>query len=282
MKKTTIFKSVLAVGATLLLGACGNNEANDKVGEGSSAEETVIKIGASNTPHAEILEFAKPILEKEGIELDITTYNDYVIPNEALAEGDIDANYFQHIPFFESAVKENDYDFVNAGAIHLEPIGIFSKKYKSLDELPDGATVLVSSNTPDWGRIISIFQEAGLVKIKEGVNLTTATFDDIAENSKHIKFEYENDPALMPTLYQQGEGDAVAINANFAVDQDINPVEDSIALESESSPYANIVAVKTEDADSPAIQKLISVLKSKEVQDYIRETWNGAVVPVTE
>lgn len=282
MKKTTIFKSVLAVGATLLLGACGNNEANDKGGEGSSAEETVIKIGASNTPHAEILEFAKPILEKEGIELDITTYNDYVIPNEALAEGDIDANYFQHIPFFESAVKENDYGFVNAGAIHLEPIGIFSKKYKSLDELPDGATVLVSSNTSDWGRIISIFQEAGLVKVKEGVNLTTASFDDIAENPKHIKFEYENDPALMPTLYQQDEGDAVAINANFAVDQDINPVEDSIALESESSPYANIVAVKTEDADSPAIQKLISVLKSKEVQDYIRETWNGAVVPVTE
>lgn len=276
MKKVTIIKSIAAASAAFLLAACGG-------GEGSNGEDgTTIQIGASNTPHAEILEFAAPILEEEGITLDITTYNDYKIPNEALAEGDLDANYFQHEPFFEAAVAENNYDFVNAGAIHLEPIGLFSQEYASLDELPDGATVLVSSNQPDWGRILGIFQEAGLITVTEGTDLTTATFDDIDENPKNLQFEYENDPALMPTLYQQGEGDVVAINSNFAVDQDLNPLEDSIALESESSPYGNIIAVRSEDADDEAIQRLVEVLRSQEVQDYILETWNGAVVPVTE
>lgn len=278
MKKSVFIKSLATVGAALLLAACGNGGNSE---EGAS-EDTTIRIGASNTPHAEILEFAAPILEEEGYTLDITTYNDYVVPNVALEEGDLDANYFQHVPFFEAAVAENDYDFVNAGGIHLEPIGLFSQDYASLEELPDGATVLVSSNQPDWGRIIGIFQEAGLVSVDEGTDLTTATFDDIVENPKNIQFEYENDPALMPTLYQQGEGDVVAINSNFAVDQGLDPLEDSIALESESSPYANIIAVRSEDAENPGILKLIEVLRSQEVQDYILETWDGAVVPVSE
>lgn len=278
MKKSVFIKSLATVGAALLLAACGNGGNSE---EGAS-EDTTIRIGASNTPHAEILEFAAPILEEEGYTLDITTYNDYVVPNVALEEGDLDANYFQHVPFFEAAVAENDYDFVNAGGIHLEPIGLFSQDYASLEELPDGATVLVSSNQPDWGRIIGIFQEAGLVSVDEGTDLTTATFDDITENPKNLKFEYENDPALMPTLYQQGEGDVVAINSNFAVDQGLDPLEDSIALESESSPYANIIAVRSEDAENPGILKLVEVLRSQEVQDYILETWDGAVVPVSE
>ncbi|SFQ35208.1 MetQ/NlpA family ABC transporter substrate-binding protein [Desemzia incerta] len=281
MKKSIFIKSLATVGAALLLAACGNSENAGDTSNGNT-EETTIKIGASNTPHAEILEFAAPILEEEGVTLDISTYNDYVVPNVALDEGDLDANYFQHVPFFEAAVAENDYDFVNAGGIHLEPIGLFSQEYASLDELPDGATILVSSNQSDWGRIIAIFQEAGLVSVDEGTDLTTATFDDITENSKNLVFEYENDPALMPTLYTQGEGDIVAINSNFAVDQGLNPLEDSIALESESSPYANIIAVRSEDKDNEAITKLVEVLRSQEVQDYILETWDGAVVPVTE
>lgn len=281
MKKSIFIKSLATVGAALLLAACGNSENAENESNGNT-EETTIKIGASNTPHAEILEFAAPILEEEGVKLDISTYNDYVVPNVALDEGDLDANYFQHVPFFEAAVAENDYDFVNAGGIHLEPIGLFSQEYTDLSELPDGATVLVSSNQSDWGRIIAIFQEAGLVSVDEGTDLTTATFDDITENPKNLVFEYENDPALMPTLYTQGEGDVVAINSNFAVDQGLNPLEDSIALESESSPYANIIAVRSEDKDNEAITKLVEVLRSQEVQDYILETWDGAVVPVTE
>lgn len=281
MKKSLLFKAVLTLGLSLTLVACGNDSADEKDST-SKSEETTIKIGASNVPHAEILEFAEPLLAKEGVKLDITTYNDYVIPNIALDEGDLDANYFQHIPFFNSAVAENDFDFVNAGAIHIEPLGLYSKKYKKLSDVKDGAVVLVSNSQSDWGRIISILEKEGLVTLKEGVEPTTATFDDIDENTKNLKFEYENDPALMTTLYQQEEGDLVAINSNFAVDQDIDPLEDSIALESTSSPYANIVAVRSEDKKDPAIQKLIKVLKSKEVQDYILEEWNGAVVPVKD
>ncbi|MGY0400699.1 MetQ/NlpA family ABC transporter substrate-binding protein [Carnobacterium jeotgali] len=284
MKKKNILSALVTTGVVLTLAACGSEGSNDANSEtsGSAGEKTTIKIGASNVPHAEILEFAQPILEEEGITLDITTYNDYVIPNVALDEGEIDANYFQHIPFFEAAVEENGYDFVNAGAIHIEPLGIFSQRYESLDDVEDGATVLVSNNQADWGRVIGIFQEAGLVTVKDGVDLTTATFDDIDENSKDLVFEYENDPALMTTLYQQDEAELIAINSNFAVDQDISPIDDSIALESSSSPYANIIAVRSEDAEDPAILKLVEVLKSKEVQDFILEEWDGAVVPVTE
>ncbi|EDP69044.1 pheromone cOB1 precursor/lipoprotein, YaeC family [Carnobacterium sp. AT7] len=281
MKKKTLLSALVTTGVVLTLAACGSEESKNE-STGSGSEDTTIKIGASNVPHAEILEFAEPILEEEGIKLDITTYNDYVIPNVALDEGEIDANYFQHIPFFDAAVEENGYDFANAGSIHIEPLAIFSQRYKSLDEVEDGATVLVSNNQSDWGRIIGIFQEAGLVTIKDGVDLTTATFDDIDKNSKNLKFEYENDPALMTTLYQQDEAELIAINSNFAVDQDISPLEDSIAIESSSSPYANIIAVRSEDAEDPAILKLVEVLKSKEVQDFILEEWDGAVVPVTE
>ncbi len=276
MKKKTILSALVTTGVVLTLVACGNESS------GSGTEETTIKIGASNVPHAEILEFAQPILEEEGITLDITTYNDYVVPNVALDEGEIDANYFQHIPFFDAAVEENGYDFVNAGSIHIEPLAIFSQRYESLEDVEDGATVLVSNNQADWGRVIGIFQEAGLVTVKDGVDLTTATFDDIDKNSKNLKFEYENDPALMTTLYQQDEAELIAINSNFAVDQDISPLDDSIAIESSSSPYANIIAVRSEDAEDPAILKLIEVLKSEEVQDFILEEWDGAVVPVTE
>lgn len=281
MKKSLLFKAILTLGLSLTLAACGNDSADEKDST-SKSEETTIKIGASNVPHAEILEFAEPLLAKEGVKLDITTYNDYVIPNIALDEGDLDANYFQHIPFFNSAVAENDFDFVNAGAIHIEPLGLYSKKYKKLSDVKDGAVVLVSNSQSDWGRIISILEKEGLVTLKEGVEPTTATFDDIDKNTKNLKFEYENDPALMTTLYQQEEGDLVAINSNFAVDQDLDPLEDSIALESTSSPYANIVAVRSEDKKDPAIQKLIKVLKSNEVQDYILEEWKGAVVPVKD
>lgn len=276
MKKKTILSALATAGVIVTLAACGNG---NEESNGSNAEDTTIKIGASNVPHAEILEFVQPILEEEGITLDITTYNDYVIPNVALDEGEIDANYFQHIPFFDAAVEENGYDFVNAGSIHIEPLAIFSQRYESLDDVEDGATVLVSNNQADWGRVIGIFQEAGLVTVKDGVDLTTATFEDIDENPKNLVFEYENDPALMTTLYQQDEAELIAINSNFAVDQDISPIDDSVAIESTSSPYANIIAVRSEDAEDPAILKLVETLKSKEVQDFILEEWDGAVVP---
>ena len=275
MKFNKWIKGISLVGAGLLLAACGNEETAD-------TEETTIRVGASNVPHAEIIESVIPTLEEEGITVEIERYNDYVIPNVALEEGDIDANYFQHEPFFEEAVAENDYDFVNAGAIHIEPIGAYSQRHNELEDLPEEATVLVSSNASDHGRVLAILQDAELITVDENVDLTTASFDDIAENPLNLQFEYEYDPALMPTLLEQDEGDVVFINSNFAVDHNLNPLEDAMAVEKSSSPYGNIVAIRSEDEDNPAISRLIEVLKSEETQEYILDTWDGAVVPVTE
>lgn len=288
MKLNKWITGVTALSAGLLLAACGGNTEEGAAttdpaeNGGETAEETTLVIGASNTPHAEILEFAAPILEEEGVTLEIERYSDYVIPNVALDAGDIDANYFQHVPFFEDAVAENDYDFVNAGNIHLEPIGAYSQRHESLEDLPEGATILVSNSTPDHGRVLSILEEADLITVEDGVDLTTATFDDIAENPLNLEIEYEYDPALMPTLLEQDEGDVVFINSNFAVDHDLHPLEDSIAVESTSSPYANMIAVRSEDADNPAVSSLVEVLKSEEVQDFILSEWDGSVVPVEE
>ncbi|WP_028274074.1 MetQ/NlpA family ABC transporter substrate-binding protein [Atopococcus tabaci] len=278
MRNKKWITGIAAAGVALVLGACGNG------GEtaGSGSDEQVLRVGASNVPHAEILELVAPKLEEDGITLEIETYNDYVIPNVALDEGDIDANYFQTIPYFESEMEENGYDFVNMGSIHIEPLGAYSQDYASLDELPEGARVLVPNSITDHARVVTILEAAGLVTLEEGVEKTQASFDDIVENPRNLQFEYDYDPALMPTMYEQGEGDAVFINSNFAVDNGLNPVEDAIALEDPTSPYANIVAARSEDAENEAIQRLVEELQTPETQEFILETWGGAVIPVTE
>lgn len=282
MLKNKFIKGSLVLGAGLILAACGNGSGSEgESAESGSEESTTLTVGASNTPHAEILEFVEPTVEEQGVDLEIETYTDYVIPNQALDSGDIDANYFQHIPFFENAVEENGYDFANVGSVHLEPIAGYSQEYSSLEDLPDGADVLVSNNAPDHGRVLTIFEEAGLITLEEGVDPTTATFDDIAENPKNLNFDTEYDPALMPTLYEQGEGDIVFINSNFAVDYGLNPIEDAVVIESESSPYANIVATRSEDEDSEAIQILMDALQSEETAQFIEEEWAGLVVPAS-
>lgn len=276
MKK---IKGLVILSSALLLAACGNGE--DSAVEPSEETQT-LTVGASNVPHAEILEFVSPLLAEEGIELEVETYNDYIIPNLALSDGDLDANYFQHVPYFESQVEENDYDFANAGGIHIEPLGAYSNKYDDLSDLPEGATILTSSSVSDHGRVLGILVDAGLVTVDDSVDLVDATFDDVVENDLNLQFEYEYDAALLPTLYTQDEGDVFFINSNFAVDNGISPVDDSIALESTSSPYANIIAVRSEDEEDERIAKLVEILRSEETQNFILETWEGAVVPVDE
>lgn len=285
MTKSIFKKAVFSTGALLLLAACGNGEdtASDTANDSGSTEEpTTITVGATNTPHGEILEFVSPALAEEGVDLEIVTYTDYPLINEALANGDLDANYFQHVPYYEAAIEENGYDFANVGGIHIEPIAAYSQRHESLEDLPDGAQILVSSNAPDYGRILEILRDADLITLEEGVDITDATFDDIAENPRNLEFQYDYDPALMVQLYNNDEGDVVFINSNFAVDNGISPVEDSIAIQSADSPYANIIAVNAEDAENEAILKLVEELRSQETQDFILEEWGGAVVSVTE
>jgi D-methionine transport system substrate-binding protein len=279
MKK---FLSLFAVLTLAVLAACGNNGGNGE-GSGKGEDSKKIVVGASNIPHAEILEEAKPMLEEKGVELEVKTFQDYILPNKTLANGELDANYFQTIPYMELQMEENDnYDFVNAGGIHIEPIGVYSQDYKSLDELPEGAQIIMSNSVSDHGRMLSLLEAQGLITLKEGVKASDATVEDIAENPKNIEFKTDVEASLLPQIYQQGEGDAVMINTNYAIDAGLNPQEDAIALEDSDSPYVNVITVNKGDEDNEAIQALVDVLHSDEIQSFIEEEYDGAVVPVDE
>lgn len=274
-------KKIFGIATTLLLtaalAACGTGSTGSSDSSAAEEESTKLVIGASVTPHAEILEQAKPLLAEEGIDLEIKTFDDYVLPNKALENGDIDANYFQHIPYLNKQIADNGYDFVNAGASHIEPMGLYSKRISDISELEDGATVLTSTSESDWGRILTILQDADLITLKDGVDTETATFDDIAENPKNLEFKHDVDPSLLATAYQNDEADLIAINANFAFGIDLNPVDDSVLLEADNSPYVNVIAVRSGDEDSDKIKKLIEVLHSDEIKDFVEEQWQGSV-----
>ncbi len=272
-------KSLLVLISCLLtftLTACGSDSSSE-----SKADDKLI-VAATSVPHAEILEHAKPILEKEGIELEVKVYDDYILPNTVLDDGSVDANYFQTIPYMEQQMDERGYEFVNAGGIHIEPIGVYSKKYKSLDELPDGATILMSNSVSDHGRILTLFEQEGLITLQEGVEKSEAQISDIVENPKHLEFKADYQAQLLPQLYNNDEGDAVVINSNFALSAGLNPMKDAIAIEDKDSPYVNVIAVREGDEDNEDIQKLVDVLQSKEMQDWIIKEYEGAVVPVSE
>ncbi|WP_243356270.1 MetQ/NlpA family ABC transporter substrate-binding protein [Bacillus litorisediminis] len=282
------FSLILILAFALVLAACGtaNNENEGAEGNGdanndAAEEKTTLVVGASNVPHAVILEQAKPILAEKGIELQIEEYTDYIFPNQDLDNGTLDANYFQHIPYLEAQIAEHGYEFVNAGGIHIEPIGVYSKKYDSLQDLPEGAVIIMSNSIPDHGRILTMLEQEGLIKLDENVDKTKAEIKDIVENPKNLQFEYDYEAALLPQLYEEGEGDAVLINSNYAIDNGLNPLEDAIALEDKDSPYVNVIAVRKGDENSEAIQTLVEVLRSEEIQNFILEEYNGAVVPVS-
>ena len=268
--------SLLTASLALGLAACGSDDASS-----GDDKETKLVVGASNVPHAEILEEAKPLLEKEGVDLEIKKYQDYVLPNKNLAEGEIDANYFQHQPYLDQQLKDNpDYDIVSAGGVHVEPMAVYSKKYKSLDELPDGATIIISNSVAEQGRILSLLEVNGLITLKEGVDKTAAVIKDIDKNPKNVKIEAKVSPEMLVQTYNDDEGDAIVINANYALDAGLNPTKDSIAIEDSNSDYVNVIAVNAKDKDNEAVKKLVDVLHSKEIQDFILEEWDGSVVPV--
>lgn len=285
MKK--LLTGLLLAVLVLALAACGSKDEGKENtdtdtnanGDDKPAEVTELVIGASNTPHAIILEEAAPILKEKGIEIEIETYQDYVLPNQDLESKDLDANFFQHIPYLEQQITDFGYDFVNAGAIHIEPMAVYSKKYESIEDLPEGATIIFSNSVADHGRVLSLLESAGLIKLADGVDKVTAEVKDIVENPKNLEFDANYEAALLPQLYNNEEGDAVVINANYAIDAGLNPMNDSIAFEESESPYPNVIAVRAEDEDNPAIKTLVEVLTSKEIQDFILEEWGGDIVP---
>ena len=274
---------ILALALSASLTACGSSgttETADDADSGDTTETVTLKVAASPTPHAEILEQVKPILAEQGIDLVITEYGDYIVPNTAVDEGDEDANYFQHTPYLEQFNAENGTDLVSVGKIHYEPMGIYAGKTASLEELPDGATIAVPNDATNEARALQLLAAQGLIEIDPEAGLN-ATPNDITSNPKNLEFT-ELDAAMIPNTIE--EFDLNVINSNYALQGGLNPAEDALVSEDAASDfaqtYANIVAVKSGHENDPAIVALVEALHSQEIQDFINETYSGSVVPI--
>nr|WP_304216013.1 MetQ/NlpA family ABC transporter substrate-binding protein [Fredinandcohnia onubensis] len=261
--------------------ACGGNDDAADGGDTQEAEgNKKLVVGASAVPHAEVLEQAKPLLKDKGIDLEIEVFTDYILPNVALHEKELDANYFQTPGYLELQLKDNpDFDFVSVGEIHKEPIGIYSKEYKNLNELPDGAKIIMSNSFSDHGRILPIFEREGIIKLKEGVG-DQARVEDIVDNPKNLDFSTLIEAKLLATSFENGEGDAVVINTNYALEGGVNIAEDGIAFEGDDVVPANLIVVNKGDEGREEIKALVEVLKSEEIQKFIEEKYAGAVTVV--
>ena len=275
MKKITylLLALVLAIGT---LTACGSS---DKESGTKEAAGKTIKVAASATPHAIILEEAKTLLKKQGWDLEIKVFDDYVQPNNVVESGEFDANYFQHIPYLENFNKKKGTHLVNAGGIHYEPFGIYPGTEKKLDELKEGDTIAVPNDTTNEARALLLLQDNGIIKLKDGAGLE-ATVKDIVENPKNIKIQ-ELEAAQVSRV--KDEVAFVVLNGNYALEAGYSVEKDSIAYEKSDSEaaktYVNVIAVKEGNENNEGIKALISVLKSDEIKKFIIEKFNGAVVP---
>ncbi|KAA0582281.1 MetQ/NlpA family ABC transporter substrate-binding protein [Azospirillum sp. B21] len=259
--------------ASLLAGAATMAIAFGASIETAGAE--TIKVGVTAGPHAQILEAVKPIAAKDGLDIQILEFTDYVIPNQALAGGDLDANSFQHQPYLDNQVKDRGFDLVSVGKTVVYPIGIYSKKVKSLEELPAGAKFAIPNDPTNGGRVLLLLQAKGLIKLKDGGNLKASPID-IVENPKKLEI-VELDAAQLPRSLD--DVTAAAINTNFALEAGIDPVKDAIAREDADSPYANVIVVRKADKDKPWVAKLVKSYNSPEVKEFILTKFKNAVVP---
>lgn len=239
--------------------------------------ETKLKVGASPEPHAELLNLVKDDLAAEGIALEVIEFQDYVIPNEAVESGEIDANYFQHLPYLNSFNDERGYHLVNAGGIHVEPFAVYSSKIKDLKDLKKKAKIAIPNDPTNEGRALLLLQDAGLITLKEGAGLQ-ATPQDIADNPLKIKFK-EIEAASLPRVLK--DFDAAVINGNYAIQAGLSALKDGLFVEGSSSPYVNVIAVKAGNENNDAIKALVKALQSDKVKDYIAKKYpNGDVVTV--
>ena len=276
MKKFAALIASLLLVVFAVAGCGSDNKQAASSSSSSSSQGKVLKVGATAVPHAEILEVVKPLLAKEGIDLQIVEFSDYVQPNLALHDKELDANFFQHAPYLENFMSEHsDVKLANAGGIHIEPMGIYSKKIKSLNELKDGASIALPNDPTNGGRSLLLLEKAGLLKLKDGVGVK-ATVQDITENPKHLQFK-EVEAAQVPRTLD--DVDAAVINTNFAMQVNLVPTKDALLMEDSTSPYVNIVAVRAGDESRPEIQALMKALKSDEVKQFINDKYKGAVVP---
>jgi len=234
-----------------------------------------LKVAATPVPHAELLEFVKPDLKGQGIDLNIIVTEDYNMPNRALADKDVEANFFQHIPFLEQQITQFHYPIVSIGPIELEPMGIYSKKIRSLSDLKDGAKIAVPNDPTNEARALLLLQDHGVIQLQNSEDLSS-TILNISSNPKNIKF-IEVDAAMLPRSLT--DVDAAAINTNYALEAGLSPLKDAIVLESKDSPYANVIAVREGDENRPDIIALKKAMTSDKMREYIEKKYKGAVIP---
>ena len=243
----------------------------------TQSSTTKIVVGATPEPHAALLSLVVDDLAAQGITLEIKEFTDYVTPNDAVEYGEIDANYFQHIPYLESFNTEHGYHLVNAGGIHVEPIALYSSKYSSLSDLPNGAVIAIPNDPTNEGRALLLLQSAGLIKLRADAGLEAIPLD-ITENPKNFKFS-EIEAATLPRVLS--DVDAAIINGNYAIPAGLVATRDGLFVEGADPPYVNVIAVKEGNENNPAIKALIEALKSDEVAAFVAEKYkNGEVVLV--
>ncbi len=238
-------------------------------------QAVTLSVAATPVPHAELLEFVKPDLAKEGVELDIKVFTDYVQPNLQVADRQIDVNFFQHQPYLDSFNKQHGTHLVTVGLVHVEPFGAYSQKIKSISELKDGAQVAIPNDPSNGARALLLLQKQGLITLKDPGNIL-ATARDVSGNPKHLKFR-ELEAATLPRVLP--DVDLALINTNYALEAGLNPVKDALFIEDKDSPYANIVVTREDRRNDPAIQELVAALHTEKVRDYILTHYKGAIVP---
>ncbi len=243
---------------------------------GALAADPVIRIGVTPVPHADIVNLIKPKLAAEGVKLEVIEFNDYVQPNLALDSKDLDANYFQTIPYLEEFCTQHKLKLDILVSVHLEPMALYSKKAKNPADIPSGSHIAIPNDPTNEGRALKVLENAGLIRLKDGATLLS-TPRDIVENPKKLKF-YELEAAQLPRVLDDVA--AAVINANYALQAGFNPAKDAIAIEAKSSPFGNVVAIRPGDEKKPEFQKLKSAITSPEVKKFIEETYEGGVIPV--
>ncbi len=267
MKKLALLFVILLSG---ILAACGNNAENAE-----ALSEDKLVVGVTAGPQEQILEAAAEVAAEDGLEIEIKVFSDYVLPNTTLAEGDLDANSYQHKPFLDEFNEDHDTDLVPVGETILNPMGVYSETYDNIDDLPQGATFGLPNDPSNGSRSLFILEEAGLITLDEE-NKETASIHDVVDNPLELEF-VELDAAQIPN--QLSEVDAAAINTNFALGAGISPKDDAILLESTNSPYVNYIVVRAENQDDPVVETLVNAYQSDKVKAFIEEEFEGSIIP---
>ncbi|MFE4897474.1 MetQ/NlpA family ABC transporter substrate-binding protein [Peribacillus butanolivorans] len=275
MKKIKWLSVTVLTVVLLVLGACGNDEQTSSESKGDKDEEVTLKISAASIPHAEILEYIAPDLERQGVKLEVVISTDGIQTNQQTANKELDANFFQHTPYLEQVNKDSGLNLVNVKGIHIEPFGVYSKKIKSIGELSDGAKVAIPKDPVNFSRALQLFAANKIIELDSSKS-GDYTIEDITKNDKKIEFIPVDSPLLVHSL---DDVEASAINTNYALEGGLKPLDDALIIEGKDSPYVNILVARPDNKDDKAIQKLANALTTEKVKEFILDKYEGAVVP---